>query len=121
MKLLIKSLLLATTFGVTCVAHAVGLTDAVDPSALAACVKQAQEVKGASAQAAETPASASQAQARSVQLAALPSTAGESGKAATAPPPLNADRAILDQLIEMNTTLIQLLQLEQAKASSGSL
>lgn len=121
MKLLIKSLLLATTFGVTCVAHALGLTDAADPSALADCVKQAQEVKGARAQAAQIPASASQAPAGSVQVAALPSPAGEPGKAATAPPPLNVDLAIVDQLIEMNTTLIQLLQLEQAKASSGSL
>lgn len=120
MKLPVQSLLLATTFGMTCVAHAAGLTDAVDPSALAAHVKQAQQVQVASAQAAPTSAPASQAQARSVQLAALPSTAGEPGKVATAPPSANVDRAILDQLIEMNTTLMQLLQLEHAKAASGS-
>lgn len=121
MKLPIQSLILATTFGMTCVAHAAGLTDAVDPRALAAYVKQAHQVQAASAQAVETPTSAPQAQVESVQLAALPSTAGEPGKATTAVPSANVDRAILDQLIEMNTTLIQLLRLEHAKASSGSL
>ena len=99
MKLPVLSLLLATTFGMTCGAHADGLTDAVDPGALAAYVKQAQ--------------------AGSVRLAALPSTRAQAGKAATTPT-ANMDRAILDQLIEMNTTLRQLLQLEQAKAASGA-
>lgn len=112
MKIRVKCLLVAATFGLNCVAHAAGLTDTTDPSALEAYVTQAQQIQPAQVQ-----GRVGQSEKLPDNLAALPSTQGAAGNANSG---LSADtnRQILAELIGIHTTLQQLLERANAAAAS---
>lgn len=99
MQCCIKSVLVASTLGITCAARAAGLADMDDPSAREAYIAQARQ-----------------------QQVAQPHERDGQGKSAEPPASASAqtNQQILAQLIGINTTLQQLLELERSNASTAS-
>lgn len=114
MKFCTKSLLMASTLGFTCAARAAGFADIDDRGALQAYVAQAQQIQMAQTQQREGPG-----ETIAGDIAASPSTHAQ-GPTGAASASAQTNQQILAQLIGIHTTLQQLLELEQSKASAGA-
>lgn len=112
----LKSLLLASTLGFAALSHAAGIP--VVDDGLDASVKQAQTMAD-QPQEARAQAPVAQAETLPGHLRALTSTYAERVKAAQTPS-ADTNQQILAQLIGINTTLTQLLELEHAKSAAAA-
>jgi len=99
MQFCIKSVLVASTLGITCAARAAGFADIDDASAREAYIAQARQLQVA------------QPHERDGQGNRAEPPASESAQ---------TNQQILAQLIRINTTLLQVLELERSNASAAS-